>query len=178
MTFTFEDMERFATEAWGPLGTNTARKWRVFNERYFAGALKPVPVVFSRTLPFGGMIAFCSYNPGTHGRTITLSVPSAHDVLLADNGVLLHEMVHQLLFERGENAKHQSEGWRREIMRLTLLLSNTPIWAGRSATVRRNGKVVRMNLPNPETGQASLRQKQIAIWPHSLPDVHLGGLGS
>jgi hypothetical protein len=34
--------------------------------------------------------------------------------LVADNNTLLHEMIHQLLFGRGEPAGHNSAGWRRE----------------------------------------------------------------
>jgi hypothetical protein len=173
MGFTFEDMERFATEAWGPLGTNAARKWRQFNELFFAGDLRPVPIVLTSTQPFGRRVAFCSYNPGS-GRTITLNVPSVYDTLLADNATLLHEMVHQSLFERGEPAGHDGDGWRREIMRINEVLTGKEIWAGRSKTVRRDGKVVRINVPHPETGEASLGQMQIARWPHDVP---LGKLG-
>jgi len=103
MPFSFEDMERFAAEAWGELGTKTVHKWAEFNARYFAGALRPVPLVLSHTQPFGRLLAFCSYGTGIKsGRTITLNVPKHHTVLVADNGVLLHEMIHQYLFERGE----------------------------------------------------------------------------
>jgi hypothetical protein len=63
MACTLENMERFATEAWGPLGTDTVRKWAEFNARYFAGELRPVPLVFTHTQPFGRRVAFCSYNP-------------------------------------------------------------------------------------------------------------------
>src|SRR5262249_60684982 len=91
---------------------------REFNERFFAGALRPVPLVLTNTLPFGKRLAFCSYDPDRSGRTITLNVPREHKELLADNGVLLHEMIHQYLNERGDDAAHNSEGWRREIMRL------------------------------------------------------------
>jgi hypothetical protein len=176
VSFTFEDMERFAIEAWGPLGGATAHKWREFNERYFAGGLRPVPIVITNTLPFGKRLAFCSYNPDGAGRTITLNVPKSYRFLLADNCTLLHEMVHQHLFERGESAEHGGEGWRREIMRLNLLLTGKAIWAGRSQTVRRDGEVIRINLPHPATGQSSLTQKQIARWPHDR-GVDLGALG-
>jgi hypothetical protein len=128
--FTLRDMERFAMEAWGELGTNTVKKWVEFNEKYFAGKLRPVPLVITNTLPFGKRLAFCSYNPGTLGRTITLNVPSDHISLLADNNTLLHEMVHQCLFEAGEDAAHASDGWRREIMRLNKLMTGKTIWAG------------------------------------------------
>jgi hypothetical protein len=71
-------------------------------------------------------------------------VPKDHDILVADNSTLLHEMVHQFCFERGEYARHDGEPWRRKIMRLTPLLGGEPIWAGRSTTVRRKGRVVRI----------------------------------
>jgi hypothetical protein len=75
--------------------------------------------VITHTQPFGKRLAFCSYSSSTSGRTITLNVPSQHKSLLADNNTLVHEMVHQFLFERGEDGTHSSAGWRREIMRLT-----------------------------------------------------------
>ena len=179
MAFTFEDMERFAAEAWGKLGANTARRWREFNEQYFAGALKPVPIVLTYTQPYGKRLAFCSYNPGLSGRTITLNVPKFGARLIADNRTLLHEMVHQYLFERGEYPSHDGEGWRREIMRLNQELTGTDIWAGRSKTVRQDGKVVRINTPHPVTGMASLTQMQIARWPHDHdPSIRLGKLGA
>jgi hypothetical protein len=90
-TFTLEDMHHFAAEAWGPLGTATVNNWNEFNARYFAGQLRPVPLVITNTQPFGKRLAFCSYNPDTSGRTITLNVPKDHRHLLADNDTLLHE---------------------------------------------------------------------------------------
>jgi hypothetical protein len=102
--------------------------------------------------------------------------------LLADNSVLLHEMVHQCVQERGENAAHASEGWRREIMRLHKLITGKNIWAGCSTTARRKekdgtSKVIRINKPNPDTGALSLTQDAIARWPHSC-GICLGVLGS
>jgi hypothetical protein len=173
--FTIGDMYQFATEAWGPLGMATVDKWREFNARYFGGRLRPVPLVITNTQPFGKRLAFCSYNPATSGRTITLNVPVAFRRLLADNGVLLHEMIHQALFERGEDAAHASEGWRNEIMRLHELLTGKQIWAGRSTTKRVDGKVMRINKPKSD-GTASLTQGAIARWPHST-GIDLGKLG-
>jgi hypothetical protein len=112
-------------------------------------ALRPVPLVLTNTLPFGKRLAFCSYNPDSSGRTITLNVPQNHKVLLADNNTLLHEMVHQFLFERGEYASHDGAPWRREIMRLTKRITGKEIWAG---PVRQNGKAIRINASHPETG--------------------------
>jgi hypothetical protein len=173
--FTIADMYRFAAEAWGPLGTATVSKWRAFNDQYFAGQLQPVPLVITNTQPFGRRLAFCSYDPDASGRTITLNVPTAFRFLLADNGTLLHEMIHQALFERGEDAAHASEGWRTEIMRLHTLITGSQIWAGRSTTKRIDGKVIRINEPRKD-GTVSLTQGAIARWPHSV-SIDLGKLG-
>lgn len=43
--------------------------------------------------------------------------------LVADRGVLLHEMVHQALSERGVSPKHADQPWRDEISRLHLILT-------------------------------------------------------
>jgi hypothetical protein len=178
-TFTVEDMRRFAGEAWGAFGVSVVSKWCEFNARYFDGALKPVPLVITNAQPFGKLLAFCSYGSAdTGGRTITLNIPKHHVTLVADNNTLVHEMVHQFLFERGEYAKHDGAPWRREIMRLTPMISGKTIWAGRSTTKRRDGKVVRMNAPNPESGEPSLPQAAIARWPHDGLGINLGQLGA
>src|SRR5215475_13292806 len=96
--FTFDDMRKFATEAWGSLGADTVLMWGLFNEVYFGGVLKPVPLVLTQAQPFGKHLAFCSYRPNANGRTITLNVPQNHSRLRADNNTLLHEMLHQFLF--------------------------------------------------------------------------------
>jgi hypothetical protein len=184
MAFTLKDMQRFAGEAWGDFGLKVVDKWADYNERYFGGSLRPVPLVITHTQPFGKRLAFCSYNPG-RGRTITLNMPktTGHGAyeLVADNCTLLHEMVHQYLFERGEDAEHEREGWRREIMRLNKLIAGKEIWAGRSKTMRDpedKTRVLRRNEPHPETGKASLSQMQIARWPHDARGIKLGKLGS
>jgi hypothetical protein len=169
-------MQRFATEAYGPLGTATVQKWAVFNKRFFNGKLRPVPLIITHAQPFGNRIGFCSYSADNQGRTITLNVPKRHNVLLADNDTLLHEMIHQCLFENGERAEHASEGWRREIMRLHRKITGRSIWAGRSTTKRIDDKVVRIN-EAADDGTPSLRQGQIARWPHDI-GIKLGKLGA
>jgi hypothetical protein len=179
--FTVDDMRRFAGEAWGQLGIKVVKRWCEFNTTYFDGMLRPVPLVITNTQPFGKRIGFCSYNINAAGRTITLNVPSQKHLgrqyqLLADNGTLLHEMVHQFLFERGEDPAHLSKDWRREIMRLTRQIDGREIWAGRSMTVRRDKRVIRINAPHPETKEPSLSQDAIARWPHTI-GIDLGYLG-
>ena len=118
MAFTFDDMLKFADEAWGQTGTSAVRKWALYNKRYFGGVLRPIPLVITNAQPFGKRLAFCSSAHG-QSRTITVNVPSTrHQRLLADNNTLLHEMVHQFLVERGNPPGHDGLAWRREIMRL------------------------------------------------------------
>lgn len=176
-TFTVEDMYRFAGEAWGQFCVCVVDQWCKFNADYFDNALKPVPLVLTQTQPFGKRLAFCSHNAIAGSRTITLNVPKQHKQLLADKNTLLHEMVHQFLFERGENAAHSSEAWRREIMRLTKTITGNDIWAGRSMTIRQNKRIVRINAPHPQTKEPSLPQGAIARWPHDGLGINFGHLG-
>jgi hypothetical protein len=178
MAYTFEDMLHFASEAFGPLGIKTVRAWAALNARWFGGALRPVPLIITQAMPYGRRVAFCSYGGDKlGGRTITVNVPREGEELVADNGVLLHEMVHQYLFERGEDPAHASHAWRREIMRLTSEMTGRKIWAGKSQAVRVDGKVVRMNLAHQD-GRASLGQSEIARWPHGQAGIALGALGT
>jgi hypothetical protein len=94
---------------------------------------------------------------------------------VADNDTLLHEMIHQALFERGTDPAHASAGWRNEIMRLHQLITGSQIWAGRSITKRIDGRVVRINEPRSD-GTVSMTQGSIARWPHSA-GIDLGRLG-
>ncbi len=166
--FTFGDMRRHAAEAWGLLGADIADTWRKFNAAYFDGALRPIPLIVSQMLPFGRRIGQCSYNLRSwQGRAITLNLPDAGGHLIADNNTLLHEMLHQYLFERGEDPAHMAEPWRREIMRLTKLITGKTIWAGPSKVIRQNGKATRINAPHPKTKEPSLPQAVIARWPHN-----------
>jgi hypothetical protein len=184
--FTLSDMQRFATEAWGELGRAVVEQWGHFNGRYFAGELRPIPIIITNTQPFGKRIAFCGFNPENRARLIALNMPktTGHGSyeLVADNNTLLHEMVHQALQQRGEYAKHAGEPWCREIMRLTKLITGKNIWAGRSVTKRVEGadgklsKVVRINEAHAD-GRASLGQMEIARWPHDGMGIDLGRLG-
>lgn len=170
--FTVDDMKLAAGEAWGAFGVGVVDLWAEFNAAYFDNALRPIPIVLTQAQPFGRALAFCSWG---NGRTITLNVPKDHSSLVADANTLLHEMIHQCLFERGEYPSHDGQPWRREIMRLTNQITGAEIWAGPSKTMRENGRVVRRNAAHPETGMPSLRQMQIACWPHGL-GINLGPL--
>jgi hypothetical protein len=176
-TFSLEDMRRFAVEAWGELGDNVVKQWARFNEIFFEGGLRPIPLVITQTQPFGKNIGKCGQG-GTwrQGRLIQLNLPLAAGRLVADNCTLLHEVVHQNLQQNMVGSGHQADCWRQEIMRLHNTLTGKEILAGRYATRRIDGKVTRFNRPHPETNMPSLTQMQIARWPHDQ-GIQLGELG-
>jgi hypothetical protein len=179
-TYTYNDMLRTLTVGWGEHGRATAEYWRQYNAEYFGGRLKPLPIFFVPVSPYGhwrGLM--CSHAAVTH---IALAAPGAGRHLVADRGVLLHEMVHQFLCESGEYTSHDGRPWCREIMRLTKLLTGQDIWAG-AYTVAKvkqadgSRKSVRLNRPRPGTGEPSLTQDEIAHWPHSV-GIKLGPLST
>jgi hypothetical protein len=88
--------------------------------------------------------------------------------------------MHQYLFEHGEVAAHAGEPWRREIMRLTKVITGKEIWAGASKSMRQNGSFVRRNVPRDD-GTPSLPQRVIARWSHDgigidLEELRFDGL--
>lgn len=165
---TLPEVMRFATAAYGEPGAHAVRLWDVFNRVFFAGVLRPIPIVFTATTPHGGRLASCC------ARRIELARPRAGKALVADAGVLLHEMMHQALHQRGEDPTHAGAPWRRELMRLHLELTGDQVWAGRSQTMRRpvsqGGGVYRGNARS-RFGARSMPQADIAAWPHSRPEA-------
>src|SRR6266567_9350951 len=49
----FADMRSFLEHGWGELGIRVADCWRDFNDCYFDGRLKPLPIVLVATSPHG-----------------------------------------------------------------------------------------------------------------------------
>ena len=43
-----------------PVGLRVADAWRDFNDRYFSGRLKPVPITLVRTSPHGHWLGLCT----------------------------------------------------------------------------------------------------------------------
>jgi hypothetical protein len=174
--FTLDDMRNVAREAYGQLGVTIVDQWDVFNRVYYGGALRPIPIFITQSQPFGKRIAYCT-GSSDGARHIALNLPTNHAKLVADNSTLLHERLHQYLHERGEESKHTGEPWRREIMRITRLITGKEIWAGASSVRRINGKPTRYHKPHPETGAESLKQSAIARWPHDGLGIDMGPLG-
>ena len=139
------------------------------NTHYFDGEIPQRGVVWGLT-PHGGALAHCH----SSGR-ITL-----HPALLDPRSdawkikrylgeayardVLLHEMIHALLFARGIDHKHNSQPWCDQVMRLAPMLGLGDVKAAPVQPRRINGKVVRREL------DGHLSQLQLARFPHESRD--------
>jgi hypothetical protein len=176
--YTYIQMRQALTVGWGPLGARVAKGWLDYNRVYWEDKLKPLPIFLTPTSPYGHWIGLtCCSETVTH---IAMTAPRVGKVLVADRNTLLHEMIHQYLFETGQDPKHEGEPWRKEIMRLHELLTGETIWAGaytvkkvRQANGRR--KSVKGNRAEPRAGRPSITQGEIARWPQSL-GIRLGSL--
>lgn len=176
----FAVMTEHAKEAYGELGAELCATWAEFNRAYFSNALAPIPLILTQAQPYGRGGGACSTAPVPGGRAIVLNLPKAGEHLVADNGSLLHAMIHQALTDAGEDASHTGEPWRREIMRLHHRITGKRIWAGRSKTMRapieEGGGVYRGNEDGPK-GERSITQAEIASWPPPAVRRKLGKLG-
>jgi hypothetical protein len=167
--YTVKAMREALVVGWGSLGGCVADTWVEFNQVYFGGRLKPLPVFLTPATPYGRLVGWtCCQDAVTH---IALARPRQGDILVADKSTLLHEMVHQSLHESGENICHAGEPWCREIMRLHKQITGKEIWAGKYTVLKKKlpdgSRVsVRGNRPHPVTGQPSIPQKAIASWPY------------
>lgn len=177
---TYAEMKTFLTIGWGKLGQSVAEAWLAFNKRHFGGKLQPLPITIVNTSPYGHWLGL-TCGAGKRAHLIQLTMPTDAGELVADRGVLLHEMVHQYLLERGESPKHEHEPWCREIMRLHQAIAGKRIWAApesiAKAAAGEDGKrrSIRIQKPCPETGMESIPRKDLARWPHSC-GLSLGAL--
>ena len=156
----FAQMRDFMHHGWGPVGIRVAEAWREFNDRYFDGRLKPVPITLVATSPHGHWLGLTSgMRPGNGNAVcrchlLQLTYPNGGRQLIADRGVLLHEMVHQALVEAGLYPSHDGEPWRNEITRLHLVLTGERLWCAYDQVKKIDGKSVRVPKPAPEPGHA------------------------
>src|SRR5262245_60647773 len=63
----FADMRAFLEHGWGELGNRVAGCWRDFNDRYFDGRLKPLPIVLVATSPHGHWLCLTHGSRNGHG---------------------------------------------------------------------------------------------------------------
>ena len=170
----FQQMRDFMHHGWGPVGLRVADTWREFNDRYFEGRLKPAPITLVATSPHGHWVGLCA-GSACRCHLIQLTYPNGGEKLIADRGVLLHEMVHQGLVEAGLDSKHRGKPWRNEITRLHLTLTGERLWCAYDQVKKINGHSVRVPKPAPEPDMRSIEQAEIARWPHTV-GIDLGAL--
>lgn len=90
---------------------------------------------------------------------------SCNAALLAD--VLVHEMIHAALIDRGDNPDHNGWPWCREIARLSPLVIAEPLvaspWRRTRAAMTEGGALSYQ----PEI-EGSISRKSLAAWPQSV----------
>jgi hypothetical protein len=152
---------------WGDAGVWAHETFCMLNAQYFADEIPHSGIVWGLTA-HGRKLGHCHCD----GR-ITL-----HPALLDPKSnawgiepylgeayardVVLHEMIHALLFHRGVDADHNSEPWCAEIVRLAPELGLKSIKAVPVVPRRVDGVVRRQSLPG------HLDRKTIATFPHPL----------
>jgi len=168
-TTTITKADRAALEnLWGTAGTWIADTWTRLNADYFDGAAKYHGVVWGLT-PHGSRLGHTYVETGRITLHPALLNPQGNawergeelGALYAEH-VLLHEMIHAILSDRGEDGAHNGEPWCAEIMRITPLLGFAPILAAPVTQRRVEGKVTRI----PKDGH--LDRDTISRWPHTI----------
>jgi hypothetical protein len=149
---------------YGDEGEQFARLWCGLNDKLFDGKLSPVPIYQPRATPYGKWRGLYSGNMRNESLEIQLKRGEDRDSKFA---TLLHEMIHQRLWEAGENPCHNGTPWCNEIMRLTREIWGIEIWASPSVPRKVGGKSKRIQKPSPD-GRLSIPFCAIELWPHSL----------
>ena len=167
------DMLRWS---FGEYGEMIARAWSGFNQAFWEGELKPIPIWFPTAVPYGRWLG--AFTGNWDNEPLSIQIKAGTDLETAIS-VLLHEMVHQYLCENWYIGKHNANPWCSEIMRLTKEIWGMDIWAApdspRKVSDGAGGKrSIRVQKPGPD-GQKSLPRKVIAGYPDSL-DVDLSKL--
>ena len=159
---TANQIRAFVEHAWPHVGASVMDSWDYFNDRYWNGKLRPVPIVLAPTLPFGKRVGQCSYGRSRSASLITLASPSDGNLLIADRGVLCHEMLHAWLKQCGVDGAHAGQPWRDEIVRMSAIEGRTIVAMPTQIRKDENRKSYR------HTPEGSLAQAEIARWPHSI----------
>ncbi len=195
---TWEGMRSFLSLGWGSVGKKAFADYQYFNERFFLGQLPPTHLSFNYTSQYGAWLGQCAFGEVTsHGTRplarISLCRPRSNALparfrgyqysLCADSAVLLHEMLHLYLFQRGEPAGHSSSGWIDGVLRMSEQLgvevAFKPQIRRRIPVVDRNG--ICETTPNKRvkrsqqrfTPAGSLSYEELMRWPHTVPETLL-----
>lgn len=161
---TEEEMMNICSWAFGDEGELLSKVWQGLNQDWFYGKLNPLPIFITNVFPYGSAIARCFGNPKfsiAHHIEIKESLDEQKKV-----DVLLHEMIHQFLFESNEKSDHNAKPWCREIMRLGKEIWDYEFFA--SPSVPRKVTVDGVRRSYREQKEGSIELKQISGFPLSL----------
>lgn len=162
MSYTLADYRLAALTLWGETGAWFVDEFQRHNERYFAGGLPPLPIVFGLSA-YGHCLGVTRFE-GEWGPLPRITLSTSYGPLGQNvaSDLLLHEMIHARLILAGEDTRHNADPWCREIMRITPLLRLPAIRAARVRTRRVNKVPQQRELPG------HLSRAQLARWPHSI----------
>ena len=169
-----EIIKRFSGICWGEFGSWTVEEWQRLNTAYFDDALKPGGIVWGLT-PHGKSRG--SYAPWANVITLHKSIIEPHSPApwkipayklnkLYASDVLLHEMIHQKIEQRGIASEHNSNVWAAEIVRVSKLMG-VEIKAAKVKQKRikdENGESIVRWIPLP----GHLTRREMSEWPDCI----------
>jgi hypothetical protein len=166
-----------AETLWGPAGAYAVDAFARLNEEHFDNEIKPVPIVIGITA-YGRCVgltrstteagkpritiasnAFAPVAINPAGRKTTAPPPYGPQMV---DDVMVHEMIHALLVQRGEDPSHNGQPFIDEIVRLSPAILGHEIEAVPQVQKRIDGKNIRWTPPG------HLDRDSISRWPHSL----------
>lgn len=166
--FSYNDMLKLMRWTNGEEGELITKLWSALNQKHFDNVLKPLPLWFPSAMPYGKVIGRFTGNP--EGQSLSIQIKASENFQSKAN-ILLHEMIHQYLFETDQDVKHNALPFCNQIMRLSKDIWDKTIWASPSVPRKVNGISKRIQKPSSD-GSPSIPLADIASWPHSI-DLHL-----
>lgn len=171
---TFDDLRLMCGWQFGDRGERIADLWQEINRVVFASTVRPSPITFPATFPYGHCIGLTYTGNPDSFESIQLKAGMRDDEMA---GVLLHEMLHQFLSQERRITKHNSKDWCGEVMRITKLIWGVDVWAapvtigkevvGRDEDGKQVRRSVRRQAAAPD-GKPSPSMELIKRWPHSF----------
>lgn len=161
-----EHMTHLVESAFGSRGRYLVDCWSVYNRGFFAGELRPIPIIL---LWSSGSRLQDGQTQYGRGFTFNIQIKRALSPAQARTA-LLHQMVHQYLAERNTDPKHSGRAWRDEIERLSHLVFCIHVRAAGSRVVKvRQADGTRTSQRSgPDTSHFNvLNDDQIRHWPHA-----------
>ncbi|MEM8610653.1 MAG: hypothetical protein AAGF93_01450 [Cyanobacteria bacterium P01_H01_bin.105] len=159
----FAEMQKFLHLGFGKRGIIIANAWQLYNNEFWQGRLKPIPIFLPHATSYGSWIGACVHN---ENQVLNIQIKHGMDMQNILN-TLLHEMVHQALIESEQNAAHNALPWCQEIMRISQDYFDISFWAAPALPRKVDGCSVRLQKESPD-GEISISRHAIARWPRSV----------